>query len=418
LRQGNAFTLVELLVVIAIIGMLIALLLPAVQAAREAARRMQCSNNFKQLTLALHNFYDVREEFPGSRNCGVVYNTRPTGERGTVANNGMSNMWSADVVLFPFVEQMATWSAIQSLNGTGDFNTAPTSHAQQFLTGPFPPYRCPSDGEVMKPSEYAFTVTYPTNSPLLGQQVRSARTSIKWSMGDGIWNSSEAPFSNNGAIAAPNNPKTYTRGMFFPWHYKTFGIISDGTSNTVAISEAVCSNAQGNGTTLAVASDLVKGGVTAGTVAQLHLNGAIRPNLCLENGYDPFDRTRLRRNTDAVPFATVWRGQIFGDGRSPNVGFHTVLPPNSPSCGHNVAGGGGEGWALMSATSHHTGGVNAGFMDGSVRFISNTIDTGDLRLPQGGYLSGTGTQPVNPGPSNYGVWGALGTPQGGESRSL
>jgi hypothetical protein len=338
---------------------------------------------------------------------------------GTVANNGMSNMWSADVVLFPFMEQMATWSAIQSLNGTGDFNTAPWSHAMQFLTGPFPAYRCPSDGEAMKPSEYVFTVTYPTTSPLLGQQVRSARTSIRWSMGDGIWNSAEAHLTNAGAVAAPNNPKTFMRGMFTPWFYKNMGFITDGTSNTVGISESVVSNAQGNGTTsLVVASDLVKGGVTAGTVAQLHLNGAIRPNLCLENGFDPFDRTRLRRNTDAVPFATAWRGQIFGDGRQPNVGFHTVLPPNSPSCGHNVAGGGTDGWALLSATSHHTGGVNAGFMDGSVRFITDTIYTGDLRLAQGGQNMGTGTQPINPGPSNYGVWGALGTPAAGESRSL
>jgi len=57
-------------------------------------------------------------------------------------------------------------------------------------------------------------------------------------------------------------------------------------------------------------------------------------------------------------------------------------------------------------------------MDGSVRFIPDTINTGDLNAPQGGHHEGTGTQPVQPGPSNYGVWGALGTPQAGESASL
>ncbi|MGL6196982.1 MAG: DUF1559 domain-containing protein [Thermoguttaceae bacterium] len=382
--HDNGFTLVELLVVIAIIGILIALLLPAVQAAREAARRMQCSNNFKQLGLALHNYHDAYNGFPASRQWVI---------KKTSAGNA-SGDWSADVVLFPFLEQSAAWSSVQSLDGNCS-NGNPWGEASQFLVGPFTGYRCPSDGEVAQPSNYTSVAGY-----------RVARTSIRYCMGDGMWNCGEAPISNN-------NPKTNSRGMFFPQVWKSTSTITDGLSNTVGLSEAVCSNAQGNGTTLTVPSDRVKGGITTGNLGGLYNGGKINPSACLISGYNPTDRTRIQSP------AVAWRGQLFGDGRSINCGFHTVLPPNSPSCGYTVNGGGGATqWGVLTASSNHTGGVNTVYMDGSVHFISDTIDCGNLTLDQGGVQGGTGKQPVNSGGSNYGVWGALGTPGAGESKSL
>ena len=97
LRQKNAFTLVELLVVIAIIGMLIALLLPAVQAAREAARRMSCSNHLKQFGLGIHNFHDTNDALPP----GAIYALRPT----------------IYMLIFPYMEQQSLYAGLQSYEG-------------------------------------------------------------------------------------------------------------------------------------------------------------------------------------------------------------------------------------------------------------------------------------------------------------
>ena len=99
-----------------------------------------------------------------------------------------------------------------------------------------------------------------------------------------------------------------------------------------------------------------------------------------------------------------WRGHFYQDGRAWN-GFHTVLPPNAPSC---QATSNGYWGAIFSANSYHSGGVNCAMADGSVRFVSETIDCGDLNA--------TSTQCT--GKSPYGVWGAMGTPSGGETVTM
>lgn len=138
-RGKPAFTLVELLVVIAIIGILIALLLPAVQAAREAARRSQCTNNLKQIGLGLHNYHDVYKAFPNTY-CAL-----------SDPKNGVPNTWGAEsqrgsttARLLPYVEQQAIYDAIDWRRST-DNQTLPNGQriSAQVIAG----FRCPSSGE-------------------------------------------------------------------------------------------------------------------------------------------------------------------------------------------------------------------------------------------------------------------------------
>ncbi len=110
-RVGKSgFTLVELLVVIAIIGILVGLLLPAVQAAREAARRMQCSNNLKQMGLAMQNYHDTHKTFPSGYTVDLV----PPAVIGTTSMMSLTNPshWSWGAFILPFIEQTSLYNSL------------------------------------------------------------------------------------------------------------------------------------------------------------------------------------------------------------------------------------------------------------------------------------------------------------------
>ena len=132
LRPRRGFTLVELLVVIAIIGILVALLLPAVQAAREAARRMSCSNNIKQIGLAMHNYHDVHKKFPYAQLYYGIHDGDPT------SNNGGTGFgWS--YFILPFVEQENLYDRFdqnQVIGDTANSNNGTTVSTCGNLLGP------------------------------------------------------------------------------------------------------------------------------------------------------------------------------------------------------------------------------------------------------------------------------------------
>ena len=377
----GAFTLVELLVVIAIIGMLVALLLPAVQAAREAARRMQCTNNLKQLGLSLHNHHDTHNGFPASRDF-LWQEQRPAGTMSGDYNGEAG--WSGLLQLFPYIELTSQHSNLLSQRtGSGGFLNSwdwPTA-----LQAAFPAFLCPSC-----PASGRTDAITASPSPA------SARINYGFSRGDGMWSLERAPQNLRG----DGLDNVRSRSMFVPLENKRMGSVQDGTSNTVAMGEfakptSALSLAVRGG--LALTENNRLGDIRAAGNARNCLNATTDGrNLLVNDTFHQMPAERANRS----------RGMRLAYGFAMFHSFQTILPPNSPSCAGSQDDAGG-GWGIYAASSFHTGGVNIVFFDGSVRFVTNTIDFGLATSRQ-----------MESGPSLFGVWGALGTPASGESASL
>jgi prepilin-type N-terminal cleavage/methylation domain-containing protein/prepilin-type processing-associated H-X9-DG protein len=360
-RPAAGFTLVELLVVIAIIGVLVALLLPAVQAAREAARRSQCSNALKQFGLALHNYADVNKVFP-SRRGGSGATTDST--------KANQNRLSAFIPLLPFMEQKPLADAIAA-GGTYGGTTYSPGGPNAWNQG-YPPFRtqvplliCPSDK------------TTPATATQAG------RNSYAFSNGDSLCTYNPS----NSAIQGINTNERRTRGVFGNQLCKGFKDLTDGSSNTIAMSERVWGGAFGPRTSN---QDEAKA-VTAMSVSSLTTN----PSTCVAQA------------TNGIEFNSVqvkgFFGGLWSDGQAERVGFNTILPPNAPGCVSDSNQNADSQQSLLPPASYHPNGVNALIADGSVRFITQNINAGDLAKP-----------PVQSGKSPYGVWGALGSTDGRE----
>jgi len=207
-RSRRAFTLIELLVVIALIAVLIALLLPAVQQAREAARRVQCKSNLKQIALALHNYHETFDIFPSGQ-----YWCKP----GTACTSGpmYAHGWGWSVSLLPYVDQAPLF---QSFN----FSLSPRElvHVKQLET-PLTLFQCPSDATrkpVVPPSALAFRPERIATSNYCGN-------------GGSFSLSFEAP------LVAQD--ETWTNGVLGRDSARRFRDISDGLSNTILLGEVI-----------------------------------------------------------------------------------------------------------------------------------------------------------------------------------
>ncbi|MEL6109601.1 MAG: DUF1559 domain-containing protein, partial [Planctomycetota bacterium] len=329
----HGFTLVELLVVIAIIGILVGLLLPAVQAAREAARRMSCSNNFRQIGLAIHNYHSTYKRLP-THGSGT-HPTVPT-DIWAASDTGANHRLSFLVGITPFVEQQALWETISNPfdDGTNVFPAmGPTPNRRQYQpwATEIPTFRCPSDPGV--------------GLPALG------RTNYVACLGDSSWrgrdgflqvrsNANRLPYPENNGFATRGRAKN--RGFFVPQGEARFRDVLDGLSNTLAAGE--------------ISTDLGDRDVTTtgwdgpnGTGDMLRDN----PSLCFDDGtlIDP-ERPRFWAPGVATFNAVNGRGFRWADYLPLFGSCYTILPPNRELCANSPTSD-----CVAPMSSRHQGGA-------------------------------------------------------------
>ena len=405
--RNRGFTLVELLVVIAIIGVLVGLLLPAVQAAREAARRMSCSNNFKQVGLAIHNYHSAYKQLPKQGSGTGLQAGGPGPAFAAVYGGDRSNhsMLSIFVGILPFMEQQGLWDEVSNPS-IFDLRNEDTPRDPAWpAMGP-----TPTNWVNQSPSDNVFGTTNSGYRPWMTQipTLRCpsdpgnglpgmGRINYAACIGDAVDWIHLGPvyydLDTNGQYVnyMTQQIRGSGRGVFVTRLEMKFRDILDGLSNSIMCGE--------------ITTDLGDRDIrTAGSNAR-NSWGAVNDNpLTCRDQIDP-ERPGFWADGVSIAQSFTGRGSKWANHNAHDSGMNTILPPNSEVCGAFWVSWVAEG--MYPPSSRHQGGCHILMADGAVTFITDSIEAGD---PNIGPVHSQGIGPRRAGSASpYGLWGALGT---------